>query len=96
MIWAAQRFSLPGERAFAVALALTFAGICAAQWLLISPAPRLAGLRPDQWAEIATVAGAAVHLYRTRHRHGPDVIVPGLTSGPGTPAGRTHGAPSAP
>lgn len=96
VMWAAQRFSLAGERAFAVALALTFAGVCAAEWLLISPAPRLAGLRPDQWAEIAAVVWGAVYLYRTRHRHGPDVIAPELPSGPGTPAERAHGAPSAP
>ena len=74
--WAAKRFALPGARAFALLLALTFAGLCVAEWLLIEPAPRLAGLRVDQWAEAATVAGAAVYLYRTRHRHGPDVIAP--------------------
>jgi prolipoprotein diacylglyceryltransferase len=96
VMWAAQRFALPGERAFALQLALTFAGVCAAEWLLISSAPRLAGLRPDQWAQIGTVVWAAIYLYRTRHRHGPDVIAPELARRPGTPAGRTHGAPSAP
>jgi prolipoprotein diacylglyceryltransferase len=95
VMWAAQRFPLAGERVFAGALALTFAGVCAAEWLLVSPAPRLAGLRPDEWAEIVTVVWAAVYLYRTRHRPGPDVIAPELPSGPGTPAERARGAPSA-
>ena len=57
--------------------ALTFAGLCAAEWLLIAPAPHLAGLRVDQWAEFITVAVTVVYLIRTRHRHGPDVIAPG-------------------
>ena len=77
VLWATRRFALLGERAFSLQLALTFAGLCAAEWLLIAPAPRLAGLRVEQWAELLTVAGAAVYLYRTRHRHGPDVIAPG-------------------
>ncbi len=77
VLWATRRFALLGERAFALQLALTFAGLCVAQWLLIAPAPHLAGLRVDQWAELVTVAGAAAYLYRTRYRHGPDVIGPG-------------------
>ena len=77
VLWATRRFALLGERAFALQLALTFAGLCVAEWLLIAPAPHLAGLRADQWAELVTVAAAVAYLYRTRHRHGPDVIVPG-------------------
>jgi prolipoprotein diacylglyceryltransferase len=76
VMWAARRFALIGERAFSVQLALTFAGLCAAESLLIGPAPQLAGLRVDQWAEIVTVLGALAYLYRSRHRHGPDVIAP--------------------
>jgi prolipoprotein diacylglyceryltransferase len=75
VMWAARRFALIGERAFALQLALTFSGLCAAESLLIGPAPQLAGLRVDQWAEIVTILGAIAYLYRTRHRHGPDVIV---------------------
>jgi prolipoprotein diacylglyceryltransferase len=77
VLWATRRFTLLGERAFCLQLALTFAGLCAAEWLLIAPAPHLAGLRVDQWAEFVTVAVAVVYLIRTRHRHGPDVIAPG-------------------
>ena len=75
VMWAARRFALIGERAFALQLALTFSGLCAAESLLISPAPQLAGLRVDQWPGIVTILGAIAYLYRTRHRHGPDVIV---------------------
>jgi prolipoprotein diacylglyceryltransferase len=96
VICAARRFSLPGERTFALALALTFAGVCATGWLLISSAARLAGLRPDQWADIAAVVWAAVYLYRARHRHGPDVIAPELASGPGASSGQAFRAPSPP
>jgi prolipoprotein diacylglyceryltransferase len=96
VMWAVHRFGLPGERAFSLLLALAFAGMCAAEWLLISPAPRLAALRADQWAEVITVAGAGVYLYRTRHRHGPDVIAPQLVSGHPSPAGPSRGAPSPP
>jgi prolipoprotein diacylglyceryltransferase len=96
VLWAARRFALIGERAFALQLALTFAGLCAAESLLIGPAPQLAGLHVDQWAEIVTVLGAAAYLYRTRHRHGPDVIAPPAgRSDTGSRAGTAHGAPSA-
>lgn len=97
VVWAARRFALIGERAFSLQLALTFAGLCAAESLLISPGPQLAGLRVDQWAEIVTVVGAAVYLYRTRHRHGPDVITPPPASGDASQrAGTAFGAPSTP
>src|ERR1700759_3775642 len=87
VMWAARRFALIGERAFALQLALTFSGLCAAESLLISPAPQLAGLRVDQWAEIVTIVGAMAYLYRSRHRHGPDVIGPPLArSDAGHPA----------
>ena len=97
MAWAARRFALIGERAFALQLALTFAGLCAAESLLVSSVPQLAGLRVDQWAEIITVLGSVAYLYRTRHRHGPDAIAPPPlpSSGAGQPAGTAHGAPSA-
>jgi prolipoprotein diacylglyceryltransferase len=96
VIWAAQRLALPGERAFALALALTCAGMCIAEWLLINPAPQFAGLRPDQWTELITVAGAAAYLYRSRRRHGPDIIVPALPGGHVAPRSNAHGAQSAP
>lgn len=76
--WATRRFTLTGERAFSLQLALTFGGLCAVEWLLIAPGPRAAGLRIDQWAEIVAFAGATAFLYRTRHRHGPDVIAPAV------------------
>jgi prolipoprotein diacylglyceryltransferase len=96
VIWAGQRLALPGERAFALALALTCAGTCAAEWLLINPAPRFAGLRADQWTELITAGGAAAYLYRSRHRHGPDVIVPVPPGGHAAPRSSAHGAHSAP
>ena len=86
VIWAARRFALTGDRAFALQLALTFGGLCAAESLLIAPAPQFAGLRVDQWAELVTVAGAVVYLYRTRRRRGPDVIVPGQIGRPSAAA----------
>jgi prolipoprotein diacylglyceryltransferase len=96
VMWAARRFALIGARAFALQLALTFSGLCAAESLLISPAPQLAGLRVDQWAEIVTILGAAAYLYRTRHRHGPDVIaLPSLPSDAGRQARPAQGASSA-
>jgi hypothetical protein len=82
VIWAARRFVLTGDRAFALQLALTFGGLCAAESLLIAPAPQFVGLRVDQWAELATMVGAVVYLYRTRRRRGPDVIVPGHVGRP--------------
>lgn len=95
VMWAVRRFALPGERAFCLQLALTFAGLCALESLLVNPGPQFAGLRPDQWTEIATVAGALAYLYRTRHRHGPDVVPPVLLTGQQRPAGHARGAPSA-
>ena len=86
VIWAARRFALTGDRAFALQLALTFGGLCVAESLLIAPAPQFAGLRVDQWAELIAVAGAVVYLYRTRRRRGPDVIVPGQVRRPSAAA----------
>jgi hypothetical protein len=86
VIWAARRFALTGDRAFALQLALTFGGLCAAESLLIAPAPQFAGLRVDQWAELVTVVGAVVYLYRTRRRRGPDVIIPGQVRRPSAAA----------
>jgi prolipoprotein diacylglyceryltransferase len=91
VMWTARRFALIGERAFALQLALTFSGLCAAESLLISPAPQLAGLRVDQWAEVVTIVGAIAYLYRTRHRHGPDVIAaPPVPAGAGPRATTAH------
>jgi len=59
VMWAARRFALIGERAFALQLALTFSGLFAAESLLVGPAPQLAGLRVDKWAEVVTIFGAA-------------------------------------
>jgi phosphatidylglycerol---prolipoprotein diacylglyceryl transferase len=92
VMWAAQRFALPGERAFMLGLGLTFAGVCALESLLVSPGPQAAGLRAGQWAEILTVIVSTIYLYRTRHRHGPDIIPPVLAPSRETPAGHAHGA----
>ncbi len=56
---AARRFALIGERAFSVQLALTFAGLCAAESLLIAP---------------GSAAGRAARgsVGRDRHRAGRD------------------------
>ncbi len=81
VLWATRRFALPGERAFALQLALTFAGLFAAESLLIAPAPHLAGLRVDQWAELVTVGGG-----------GP----PRCTGDQAPAAGRTSSLPGRP
>ena len=79
VIWAARRFLLPGDRAFAVWLAVFAVGRYGTEWLAIDFAPHLFGLRVNQWVMALVCAGALGYLYLTRGR--PPEVVAG-------PAGR--------
>jgi prolipoprotein diacylglyceryl transferase len=74
VIWAARRFLLPGDRAFALWLALYAAGGYGAESLRIDAAHHLFGLRVNQWVLALVLAGALAYLYRTRRRRGPDLV----------------------
>jgi phosphatidylglycerol---prolipoprotein diacylglyceryl transferase len=89
VIWAARRLLLPGDRAFALWLALYAAGGYAAESLRIDAARHLFGLRVNQWVLALVCAGSLGYLYRTRRKRGPDRVT-GAPAGPANPgpAGR--------
>ena len=72
VIYAARRFLLTGDRAFAVYAGLYAAGAYLVESLRIDAAPHLAGLRFGQWVLAAVFLAAAVYLYLTRGKTGPD------------------------
>ena len=82
VIWAARRFLLTGDRAFAVWLAAFAVGRYATEWLAIDFAPHLFGLRVNQWVMALVFAGALGYLYLTRGR--PREVVAGPAR-PGRP-----------
>lgn len=69
VIWAARRFRLTGDRAFALYVALYSAGMFATQSVRIDYSHHIAGLRVNQWVALAALLLAATYLYRTRHAH---------------------------
>jgi prolipoprotein diacylglyceryl transferase len=69
VIWAARRFALTGDRAFALYLAAYWAGAFVIQIIRIDYSHHILGLRVNEWVALLTVIGAAWYLYRTRHSH---------------------------
>jgi prolipoprotein diacylglyceryltransferase len=80
VIWAARRFLLTGDRAFAVWLAAYAVGRYGTEWLAVDFAPHLFGLRVNQWVMALVFAGALGYLYLTRGRPG------GAAADPARPA----------
>jgi prolipoprotein diacylglyceryl transferase len=72
VIWAARRFLLPGDRAFAVYLAVYSVGMFATQTIRIDYSHHIGGLRVNEWVALFTFAGAIWYLYRTRHSRPAD------------------------
>jgi prolipoprotein diacylglyceryltransferase len=64
--WAARRFALPGERAFALAAAAYAAGGFTLFWLGIGHLPVVLGVRAGELGDAVVLVGAAVYLARTR------------------------------
>lgn len=81
VLWAARRFAMAGERAFALQMALSCAGLFCVSWLQIGSEPQLFGMRAGALEAIAVILAAAAYLRRTRHRHGPDLVTPPLPAG---------------
>jgi prolipoprotein diacylglyceryl transferase len=97
VIYAARRFLLTGDRAFAVYAGLYAAGAYLVESLRIDAAPHLAGLRFGQWVLAAVFLAAAVYLYLTRGKTGPDELGPPAGPGgsqDGVPAGSRPGLPA--
>jgi hypothetical protein len=68
VIWAARRFLLTGDRAFALWLAAFAVGRYGTEWLAIDFAPHLFGLRVNQWVMALVFGGAVGYLYLARGR----------------------------
>jgi prolipoprotein diacylglyceryl transferase len=97
VIYAARRFLLTGDRAFAVYAGLYAAGAYLVESLRIDTTPHLAGLRFGQWVLAAVFLAAAVYLYLTRGKTGPDELGPPAGPGgsqDGVPAGSRPGLPA--
>jgi prolipoprotein diacylglyceryl transferase len=88
VIYAARRFLLTGDRVFALYAGLYAAGGYGVEALRIDPSPHLAGLRLGQWVLAAVFVAAAVYLYLTRGKKGPDELgrPPGAGRGQVSPA----------
>jgi prolipoprotein diacylglyceryl transferase len=67
VIWAARRFTLAGNRVFALYLAVCAAGLFAVQTVRIDYSHHLLGLRINEWVALLAFAGATWYLYRTRN-----------------------------
>jgi prolipoprotein diacylglyceryltransferase len=97
VIYAMRRFLLTGDRAFAVYAGLYAVGASLVESLRIDAAPHLAGLRIGQWVLAAVFLAAAVYLYLTRGKTGPDKLGPPAGPGggqAGMPAGSRPGQPA--
>ena len=68
VIWAARRFLLTGDRAFALWLAAYAVGRYGAESLTLQAAHHLFGLRINQWVMALVFTGALGYLYLTRGR----------------------------
>ncbi len=74
VIFAARRFLLAGDRAFAVYAGLYAFGRFWTQGLEITYSSHVLGLRIDQVVMILILVCAIVYLYLTRKRRGPDIV----------------------
>jgi prolipoprotein diacylglyceryltransferase len=98
VIYAARRFLLTGDRAFALYAGTYALGGCWVQSLRIDPSPHAAGLRAGQLVLAAVFVAAAGYLYLTRHKHGPDDLSrarPPARPGERVPAQRSGGGDAA-
>jgi len=66
VVWAAKRFSLPGERVFGLQAAAYAAGGFGLFWLGIGHLPVVLGLRAGELGDAVVLIGAAAYLARTR------------------------------
>jgi hypothetical protein len=66
VIWAARRFLLTGDQAFAFYVAAFAVGMFAVQAVRIDYSHYVIELRVNEWAAIAGFAVAAGYLYRTK------------------------------
>jgi prolipoprotein diacylglyceryl transferase len=99
VIWAARRFLLTGDRAFAVWLVAFAVGRYGTESLAVDPAHHLFGLRVNQWVMAVVFAGALGYLYLTRGRRDPGWPAERLPGGPGAgapPPGGPGGAVTRP
>ncbi|HUL28750.1 MAG TPA: prolipoprotein diacylglyceryl transferase family protein [Streptosporangiaceae bacterium] len=91
VIWAARRFALTGDRAFAVWLAAFAVGRYGAESLTVGSAHHLFGLRINQWVMALVFAGAVGYLYLTRSwqpaRPAAAAAGPVGPAGPASPVG---------
>jgi prolipoprotein diacylglyceryltransferase len=77
VLWAARRFVMAGERAFALQMALSCAGILCLSWLRAGREPQVSGVPAGSLVALAVALGALAYLRRTRHRRGPGLAGPG-------------------
>jgi prolipoprotein diacylglyceryl transferase len=85
VIWAARRFLLSGDRAFALWLAAYAVGRFGTESLRVGFAHHLFGLRVNDWTMALMCAGALGYLCLTRGRRADQGAAPG-PSGPASPS----------
>ena len=87
LIYARRRLLLPGDRVFALYVALYAIGRFMAESLRIGRSAHLLGLRVNQLMMILILAGAAAYLYAARARIGPDIVARAKGAGGPEPGG---------
>ncbi|HSZ42089.1 MAG TPA: prolipoprotein diacylglyceryl transferase family protein [Trebonia sp.] len=76
LIWLTRRFTVTGDRAFAIQAAAYAAGGFAVFWLGIGHLPHVLGLRAGELGDAVVLVGAVVYLARTRRRRTSSLQIP--------------------
>ena len=92
VIYAARRFLLTGDRAFALYACCYAIGGFWVESLRIDYSHHLLGLRVNQWVLAVVFAAAVGYLYLTRRKRGPDSIAAAAGAGAGADAGAGAGS----
>ncbi|MGH3170940.1 MAG: prolipoprotein diacylglyceryl transferase family protein, partial [Trebonia sp.] len=76
LVWLTRRFTVTGDRAFAIQAAAYAAGGFSMFWLGIGHLPLVLGLRAGELGDAVVLVGAVIYLARTRRRRTTSLQTP--------------------